>query len=231
MQFPQNDPRVDILAIGAHPDDLEHAIGGSLLLWRDRGYSMELVHLTDGSAGTHGSAEIRRAEAEAAARLLDAPMRILDFPDTRVEDNEAARLKIIRLIREVRPRVILAPYYDYPHMHPDHEQAGRIVRHVIRLAKMSGIDTGQEPFHVQRVFYYILPVELRPSFVMDVSSVMDRWRELAWCYRSQLEGLQGYEEALRSRRAMWRAPLGVEWGEAFYSDLPPVGNALDLPRA
>jgi LmbE family N-acetylglucosaminyl deacetylase len=225
--FEQKNPKTDILAIGSHPDDLEHAIGGSLLIWRSQGLSVELVHLTDGSAGSVGTAKLRREEAKAAAALLHSPVRFLDFHDARIRDDEKAREKIVRLIREVRPRTILAPYYDYPHMHPDHEETGKMVRGSIRLAGIKGFAPDDaEPFAVRRAFYYLFPRELKPAFVMDIGSVLEKWRELAWCYKSQLEGLEGYWELVQARKGDFAAPEGVRWGEAFYSDLPLRGNTL-----
>jgi len=228
--FYQNKPGVDILAIGAHPDDLEHSIGGSILLWRAAGYSVQLVHLTDGSAGTHGSGTLRRQEATEAARLLDCPVRFLDFEDTKIENNAANRQKMIELIREYRPRVVVCQYYNYPHMHPDHEQAGQMIRHIIRLTKMKGVKSGdnQAPFPIRRVYYYTLPPELKPSFVMDISPVYDQFMLVARAYESQVGGLSGYLDNVLARKMQWRGIHGIEWGEPFYSDLPLVGNALDL---
>jgi LmbE family N-acetylglucosaminyl deacetylase len=131
----QTDFRYDILAIGAHPDDVEHAIGGTLLRLRDQGKKICIAHMTHGEAGTFGSADLRDREARAAAEYLGADVHWLDFPDTQIEDSPEARRRIVKFIRDIRPRLIFCHYYEYPLMHPDHEATGTILRAAFRLCR------------------------------------------------------------------------------------------------
>lgn len=216
------------MAVAAHPDDLEHGIGGTLLHLRDQGKSICLVHMTHGEAGTYGSANIRDEEARAAARYLGADVRWLDFEDTRIEDSYEARLRMIRAIRDVRPRMLLTQYYDYPLMHHDHETTGRIVRNSFRMCRFKNVDTGQEPFWIPNVLYFLLPPQLRPSLVVDVTPYFDRWLELANCYGSQLDNIPNYKERLLSHKRAAGAQIDALYGEAFYCDRPLRGNAIDM---
>lgn len=222
------DYHCDIMAIGAHPDDLEHAIGGTLLLQRDAGKTITLVHMCHGEAGTYGSREKRDQEARAAADYLGAPLRWLDFEDTKIEDTLDARLKMIRLIRELRPKLILSQYYDFPLMHHDHEETGKIVRNSFRMCRFKNVDTGNEPFCIPNIAYYLLPPTLKPSFIIDVTAVHDRWLELANLYDSQLDLIPGYKDRLLGHKRSAGYQIDVSYGEAFYCDRPLRANNVDI---
>jgi len=230
MALPEQTYNVDVLAIGAHPDDVEHAIGGTLLVLKDQGKSICIAHMCHGEAGTYGSREKRDTEARAAADYLGAEVRWLDFEDTRIQDSPEARLEMIRLIREVRPRLILCQYYEFPLMHHDHEETGKIVRNSFRMCRFKNVDTGNEPFWIPNVAYYLLPPNLRPSFVVDVTDVHDRWIELANQYDSQLDSIPGYKDRLLGHKRMAGFQIDVPYGEAFYCDRPLRTNDVDVTR-
>ena len=172
--LPDQKYNYDILAIGAHPDDVEHSIGGTLIKLGDQGKSICIAHMTHGESGTYGSREKRDSEARAAAKYLKADVHWLEFEDTKIEDSLEARLKMIRFIREVRPRLIFCQYYEYPLMHRDHEATGLIVRNSFRMCRFKNIDTGNDPFWIPNIAYYLLPHHVRPTFVYDVTDVHDR---------------------------------------------------------
>lgn len=226
--LPDQTYNYDVLAIGAHPDDVEHCIGGTLLHLGDQGKSICIAHMTHGESGTYGSREKRDEEARAAAKYLRADVRWLDFEDTRIEDNLDARMRMIRLIREVRPRIILSQYYEYPLMHHDHEATGNIVRNSFRMCRFKNVDTGQDPFWIPNIAYYLLPYHVKPSFVVDVSALYDRWYEMANLYDSQLSAIPGYENRLLSHKRAAGNMIDVELGEAFYCDRPLVANEVDF---
>lgn len=228
MQFPEQTYHYDVMAIGAHPDDVEHAIGGTLLFLKDQGKKLCLVHMTHGEAGTYGNQETRDAEARAAADYLGADVRWLNFEDTRIEDTYDARISMIRAIRDIRPRVILCQYYDYPLMHHDHETTGRIVRNSFRMCRFRNVDTGNEPFWIPNVVYYLLPPHIRPSFVVDTTAFFERWLKLANCYGSQLGNIPNYHERLVARMQSVGSLIDAKYGESFYCDRPLRANALDL---
>jgi bacillithiol biosynthesis deacetylase BshB1 len=122
-----SDGKLDVLAFGAHPDDIEMTAGGLLCKLVDTGLGVGIVDLTRGELGTRGTAEIRTDEARAAARIIGATMReCLDLPDGGVRNTEEARLKVIRVLREYRPSLIIIPYWECEH--PDHANAGQLVK-------------------------------------------------------------------------------------------------------
>lgn len=227
---PEQKYNYDVMAIGAHPDDVEHAIGGTLLTLRDQGKSVCIVHMTHGEAGTYGDRLTRDKEARAAADYLGADVRWLDFPDTGIQDTYEARLQVVNAVREIRPRLLLAQYYDFPLMHPDHEATGRIVRGAFRLCRFKNIETGSEPFWIPNLAYYLLPPALRPSFVVNVTPVMDRWEELANSYASQYEHIPGYKDRLLGHKRAAGYQADIPYGEAFYCDRPLVVNDVDMTR-
>jgi N-acetylglucosamine malate deacetylase 1 len=220
----------DVMAIGAHPDDVEHAIGGTLLHLAERGLKICIVHMTHGEAGTYGSREKRDEEARDAARFIGADVRWLDFEDTRIEDTYEARIQMITAIRDVRPRIILAQYYDFPLMHHDHESAGRIVRNSFRMCRFKNVETGNEPFWIPNVAYYLLPRTMRPTFVFDVTPYFERWVELANKYDSQLDNIPGYKDRLVSHKRANGIHIDVVYGEEFHCDRPLRANELDILR-
>lgn len=220
--------RYDIMAIGAHPDDVEHSIGATLLHLASKGKRICIAHMTHGEAGTYGSRELRDTEARAAADYIGADVRWLDFEDTRIENTYEARLRMIREIRDVRPRTILCQYYDFPLMHHDHETTGRIVRDSFRMCRFKNVDTGNEPFWIPNILYYLLPLTLRPTLVLDVTAYMDRWIEMANLYGSQLDNIPGYKDRLLAMKHAAGIQINALYGEGFYCDRPLHGNEIDL---
>lgn len=218
----------DVMAIGAHPDDIEHSIGGTLIHLADQGKKICMVHMTHGEAGTYGDRETRDKEARAAADYLGADVRWLDFEDTRIEDTVEARLRVVQAIRDVRPRLILCQYYDYAGMHHDHEATGRIVRNSFRMCRFKNVETGNEPFWIPNILYYLFPFSLKPSFVVDVTPFYDRWLELANLYGSQLDAIPGYRSRLESHKRAAGVQIDALYGEAFYCDRPLKGSEIDL---
>jgi len=223
-----DDFRYDVLAIGAHPDDVEHAIGGTLLRLRDQGKKICIAHMTHGEAGTFGNSEIRDAEARAAAAFLKADVFWLDFPDTQIQDTPEARRKMVRFIREIRPRLIFCHYYEYPLMHPDHEATGNIIKAAFRLCRFKNYETGNEPFWIPNVAYYLFPETVRSSFVVDVSEYITEWEELANCYPSQFQNIPNYRERLLTRKRAAGLLIDVPYGEAFYCDRPLNVTRVDF---
>src|ERR1039458_6878032 len=138
-------PHCDILAIAAHCDDVEQTCGGTLLKMAERGHRTAILDLTQGEMGTRGSVEDRAREAAAAARILKVSWRrALDIPDGRVENTFANRLKVASVIRELRPRVLILPYWQA--RHPDHATASVLGYEAAFLAGLAKIrDRGPTP--------------------------------------------------------------------------------------
>jgi N-acetylglucosamine malate deacetylase 1 len=175
---------VDVLAVAAHRDDVEQTCGGTLLRMHSFRLRTAILDLTQGEAGTRGSAEERAREAEEAAGILCVSWRgALDIPDGRVENTWENRIKIVRKLRQLRPRVVILPYWQG--RHPDHYNSGTLGYEACFLAGLAKIDTGEPPFRPFKIIYASLYADVRPSFVVDITPfIEERFRALL-AYRSQ----------------------------------------------
>jgi bacillithiol biosynthesis deacetylase BshB1 len=232
---------VDILAIAAHRDDVEQTCGGTLLKMRSLGLETGILDLTQGEAGTRGSAAERAAEAEAAAGILGVRWRqALDLPDGRVENTYENRMKIVRVLRELRPRVVILPYWQG--RHPDHYTTATLGYEACFLSGLVRVETGAAPFRPYKVLYASLYADVRPSFVVDITPfVEERYRSLM-AYRSQYanaeqgSGLFVPEEEIRERtfaEARHYGQLaGVRYAEPFvHKEVGLVDDLMTLPVA
>ena len=236
-----NHSSVDILAIGAHPDDVELNVGGSLLLAKKQGLSTAICHLTRGEMGTRGSVEKRKEEAEAAAVVLDADrLLILDLPDGRIQCDEDSTERVVKVIRNLRPRTILAPYWE--DLHPDHAAVGALVKKANFLAGLEKWSPDLDPWRAESLLYYMSHTPIQPTLIVDVSDVFEHKKTAAACYESQFfqEGSEERETFIAGpnfwhwwagRAAWWGHFIGVTYGEAFYVDGPiPTNNPFNLCR-
>src|SRR5215468_1171993 len=220
--------RLDVLAIAAHPDDVELTVGGTLIKLARMGYKTGALDLTHGESGTRGTAEIRAVEAERAAQLLGLSVREnLDLGDARVWANEESRVKLVRVLRRLRPRVVFTQYWEDPH--PDHAHGSRLVReacHVSGLAKYDR-EAGQDRWRPSCVAYFLFPRTVAPSFIVDISGASDRKWEAIRAHASQFFNPQATEPESRvsaqaflsemeARERYFGAMIGVERGEAFF---------------
>src|SRR5580658_4695884 len=177
-------PHAEVLAIAAHRDDVEQTCGGTLLRMHSLGIPTAILDLTRGEAGTRGSAEERAAEAAKAAAILGVGWReALDIPDGRVENTYENRLKIVEVLRRVRPRVVILPYWAG--RHPDHYNSATLGYEACFLSGLAKIESGAPPHRPFKIIYASLYADVRPSFVVDITPfVEERFRALL-AYRSQ----------------------------------------------
>src|ERR1700750_227323 len=156
---------VDILAMAAHRDDVEQTCGGTLLKMRSLGLETGILDLTQGEDGTRGSAQERAAADEAAGRILGVRWRqALDLPDGRVENSWENRLKIVRVLRELRPRVVILPYWQG--RHPDHYTAATLGYEACFVSGLAKVETPGEatlPHRPFKILYASLYAEVRPT--------------------------------------------------------------------
>ncbi len=177
-------PTADVLAIAAHRDDVEQTCGGTLLRLGSRGVSTAILDLTRGEAGTRGTADQRAAEAAEAARILGVGWReALDIPDGQVENTWSNRLKIVAVLRHLRPRVVILPYWAG--RHPDHYNSATLGYEACFLSGLAKVDTGAAPHRPFKIVYASLYADVRPSFVVDVTDFMDERHRALMAYRSQ----------------------------------------------
>lgn len=177
---------IDILAIAAHRDDVEQTCGGTLLHSAAIGLRTGILDLTQGEAGTRGSAAERAAEAAEAAKVLQVGWRqALDLPDGRIENTWDNRLKIARVVRELRPRVVILPYWQA--RHPDHAAASTLGYDACFVSGLAKVETGAPPHRPFKIVYASLYADVRPSFVVDISPHVEQRFAALMAYRSQYE--------------------------------------------
>ncbi len=234
-------PLLDILAIAAHRDDVEQTCGGTLLKMRSLGLETGILDLTQGEAGTRGSAAERAAEADAAGRILGVRWRqALDLPDGRIENSWENRLKIVRVLRELRPRVVILPYWQG--RHPDHYTASTLGYEACFVSGLARVETGSSPHRPYKVLYASLYADVRPTFIVDITPFIEQRNQSLMAYRSQYSNAeQGSalfvpEEEIRERtfaEARHYGQLaGVRYGEPFVQkEVGLVEDLMSLPVA
>lgn len=174
----------DVLAIAAHRDDVEQTCGGTLLRMAARGLRTAILDLTQGEAGTRGNAEERAAEAADAARLLGVGWRqALDLPDGAIENSLENRLKIVRVLRLLRPRVLILPYWQA--RHPDHAAVATLGYQACFLSGLAKVNTGAPPHRPFKIVYASLYADVRPSFIVDITAFIEQRHTALMAYRSQ----------------------------------------------
>src|ERR1035441_5383181 len=170
----------DVLAIAAHRDDVEQTCGGTLLRMAARGLRPAILDLTQGEAGTRGSAEQRATEAAEAAKLLGVGWRqALTFPDGAVENTLEKRIAILRWLR---PRVVILPYWQA--RHPDHAVTGTLGYDACFLSGLAKIETGAAPHRPFKIVYASLYADVRPSFIVDITSFIEQRHAALMAYGS-----------------------------------------------
>jgi bacillithiol biosynthesis deacetylase BshB1 len=219
---------LDILAIAAHRDDVEQTCGGTLLKMADLGHSTGILDLTQGEMGTRGSAEDREHEAADAARILRVCWRrALDIPDGRVENTWENRLKVARVIRQMRPRVVILPYWKG--RHPDHYTASKLGYEACFLAGLGKLDLERAisspdsafsqvasaiasvvaheeqaskhllPHRPFKIVYATLYFDLRPTFVVDITDQFEARFQSLMAYKSQFSDQEAGKDIFPAR--------------------------------
>jgi bacillithiol biosynthesis deacetylase BshB1 len=219
--------KLDILAFGAHPDDVELAAGGTLIKATRGGASAGMISLTRGEMGTRGTLEQRAAEFERAAMVMKlAVHKMLSLPDGGLRPDDASREAVVWEIREHRPTIVLLPYSE--DRHPDHGAASRIVEDAAFFSGLRKYDTGQEPHRPAELLSYMQSREFAPSFVVDISDFMEDKKRALGSYETQVHNpsLAGaeeqtyissehYWELLMARAAHYGRLIGRKYGEPF----------------
>lgn len=237
--------KVNILAIGVHPDDVELCASGTLLRHAAQGKTFGILDLTQGELGTRGTAELRLQEAADAARILGAAFRVtLDIPDGLFTYTPEHWLKIVRVIRACRPDIVLCNAPD--DRHPDHGRSARIEADACFYAGLEKIETfddegrKQEKWRPKAVYHYIQDVHLEADFVIDVTPYLQRKMESIMAYRSQfydpgsdapttpISG-KDFMEYMEARMKVYGRPIQASYAEGFIcSRTPGVADLFDL---
>lgn len=181
--------KVDILAIGAHPDDVELGCGGTLAKLISEGKKVGVIDLTKGELGTRGSVEIRKMETDAASKILGITAREnLEMKDGFIDNTEDYRLRIVKMVRKYQPEIILSNAID--DRHPDHPNSAKLVSDACYLAGLRKIETvldgeNQNAWRPKHIFHYTQWKNLHPDFVVDISGFMDQKIAACLAYKSQ----------------------------------------------
>jgi N-acetylglucosamine malate deacetylase 1 len=215
---------LDVLAIAAHPDDVEQTCGGTLIRMAEIGYRTGVLDLTAGDMGTRGTPEQRVEESQAAAKEMLVSWRgNMHFPDARLENTIGARMTLAVKIRELKPRVVILPYWEA--RHPDHYRCAELGFEACFLAGLKKLDEYTEPHRPQKILYASLYADVRPSFIVDISGQFERRMKALLSYASQYgtvsEGAALFpdEEEIRERLGgiarFYGNQIGVRYGEPF----------------
>jgi len=226
---------IDILAIGAHADDIEIGAGGTLLKHQQKGSTIALCDLTLAELSSNGDVQTRLKEAEQARNLLGAVERIqLELGDRNLFVGNDLIRPLVQLIRRLKPKVIFAPYWH--DRHPDHEHCSRLVREAVFSAGIRKYASETGAAHkVESVFYYFINDFVEPDFCIDVSGVYEQKMEALKCYESQFVPADGtvttplntgYFEQIRSREYLFGRKINARFAEGFKTRNPIAINYL-----
>ena len=238
--------KLDVLAIGAHPDDVELSCGGTIIRIIKDGYRVGVLDITQGELGTRGNAKIRALEAAHAAAIMGVEVREnLGIPDGNIEPSMKNRLKLVKVIRRYRPDILLFPYRE--DRHPDHERTHTLCREAWFAAGLEKVVTRssgkrQKAFRPRAYYHYMQWFEFVPSFVVDVTAEYEQRMEAMQAYRSQFHNPSSsepetilttteFQDMVTTRLKYYGDRIGKKYGEAFLSPAPlRIDDILALNR-
>ncbi|OMI26738.1 bacillithiol biosynthesis deacetylase BshB1 [Bacillus haynesii] len=218
---------LDILAFGAHSDDVEIGMGGTIAKYTKKGFQIGICDLTQAELSSNGTVETRKSEAALAAEILGASPRIsLTLPDRGLFPSQAAIRDVVAVIRKHKPKLVFVPYPK--DRHPDHGHAAEIVEEAVFSAGIHKYeDAEKQPAHkVQNVYYYMINGFHKPEFVIDISETINQKKESLAAYQSQFTRSRqsvetpltnGYIETVEAREKLLGKEVGVAYAEGFFS--------------
>jgi len=210
---------VKVLAIGPHPDDVEIAMGGTVLVLRAAGHEVVLCDLTDGEPTPIGTPQRRAREAAEAAGVLGVRRITLEMPNRYLMDTVENRARVAEVIRQVRPDLLFAPYWV--DAHPDHVAAAALCEAGRFYAKLTRTAIPGEPFYPRRILHFFSThyrLHVRPSFIVDITPHMETKLRAIAAYASQFgpeRGNEGFFEALRTASRYYGGLIHTDYGEPF----------------
>jgi N-acetylglucosamine malate deacetylase 1 len=237
--------KIQVLGIAVHPDDVELCCSGTLMMEKLQGKTIGVADLTRGELGTRGTPELRTKEAETAARIMDLDIREnLGMADGFFQNNEENQRKIIKILRQLRPEIVIASALE--DRHPDHGRAGKLISDSCFLSGLRKISTRdhlgeeQEQWRPKYVFHFIQDRFYQPAFVYDITQVFDRKLEAIRAYSSQFYStaydknepqtyISGPEflDSIIGRAQMLGKMIGVKYAEGFISEKMIGVSSLD----
>ena len=230
---------LDILAIAAHPDDVEQTCGGTLIRMAEIGYRSGVLDLTAGDMGSRGNPELRIQESKtAASHLLLAWRQNLRWPDARLENTTPARMTLAGVIRRIRPRVVILPHWTG--RHPDHYRASEIGYEACFLAGLKKLEEDTPPHRPSKIIYSSLYANVTPSFVVDITRQFERRMAALFSYASQYGDASDASELFPSQTEVadrltaiarfYGNLIGVKYGEPFVvKEAMQVDDVVSMP--
>ena len=230
---------LDVLAIAAHPDDVEQTCGGTVIRMAELGYRCGVLDLTAGDMGSRGTPDLRIQESKAAAQhLLLCWRQNLRWPDARLENTTPARMTLAGVIRRIKPRVVILPYWTG--RHPDHYRASEIGYEACFLAGLKKLEEDTPPHRPSKILYSSLYANVTPSFVVDISRQFERRMEALFSYESQYGDSEEASQLFPSRSEVrdrlasvsrfYGNLIGVKYGEPFVvKEAIQVDDIVNMP--
>jgi N-acetylglucosamine malate deacetylase 1 len=217
---------LDLLAIAAHPDDVELTCGGTLLKMAQRGYKTGILDLTAGEMGTRGTPETRAKEAAQAAKLLRITWRgTLGVPDSDVQPTRQHKLRLAGVLRQLRPKTVILPYWEA--RHPDHYRASTLGYEACFLAGLKQLPLEGEPHRPFKILYATAYAEVRPTFVVDITAQYSQRHKAILAFSTQFGSRAGskksnvflaidrLEDQMNQLARHYGEMIGVKYGEPF----------------
>jgi bacillithiol biosynthesis deacetylase BshB1 len=230
---------LDVLAIAAHPDDVEQTCGGTLLKMAEAGYRTGVLDMTAGDMGSRGTPDLRVAESKSAARHMQLSWREnLRLPDARLENNIGVRMTLAGVVRRLRPRVVILPYWTG--RHPDHYRTSELGYEACFLAGLKKLEEDTPPHRPFKILYASLYANVTPSFVVDISRLFDQRMQALFSYTSQygdsetasdlFPSHQEITERLSSIARFYGNLIGVKYGEPYVvKEMLEVEDIVAMP--
>jgi N-acetylglucosamine malate deacetylase 1 len=232
--------RLDLLAIAAHPDDVELTCGGTLIKMARRGYKTGILDLTAGEMGTRGTLQTRAKEAAQAAKLLGVRWRgTLGVPDSDVQASRQHKLRLAAVIRELRPKTVILPYWEA--RHPDHYHASTLGYEGCFLAGLKQLPLDGEAYRPFKILYSTAYADVRPTFVVDITEQYEKRRLAISAYGSQFRpkksqkkskvhlAIDRLEDEMNQLARHYGQMIGVRYGEPFLTkELMSVEDVVQM---
>jgi len=219
----------DVVVFAAHPDDAEMGMAGTMIKLVRAGYRVLNIPLTPSQMSTFGDEKSRAEEFKAACAVVGCHGRTLNFLDTGIENTREARIELARIIRETKPKVVFAPYHTNPLgelggvAHVDHYTTGALVRDAVKMARIEKVIPDLAKHTIQKLYFYLLPSNVRATAWVDVSDVIDDLLRSIRAYKSQMQisfGTNQIEDITLRKRSFAGLAIGTKYAEVFTTDLP-----------
>jgi N-acetylglucosamine malate deacetylase 1 len=224
---------LDVIIFAAHPDDAEITMGGTIAKFVDNNLKVGIIDLTRGELSSRGTVEIRQMEAERAAAILKVAVREnLQLPDGAISRNKVNLMKIIMIIRQYKPKIVFAPYFN--DRHPDHMDTSILIKEAMFASGLEKIktyhyDIPQETYRPHKLFYYMQTYTFEPSFIVDITGYHNIKMEAVRAYSTQFYDSKSREpqtfisrpefiQYVESRSLFYGFQIGKQYGEPFYSE-------------